>query len=145
MPTSPPIRTIPTRKAEARLTLALSQSALKDYQKVAQTLEALLKESPQTAKADQAYYELAFAYQNLKQNDKAAQTFQTLAAKFPDSPLAAEALFRVGEHHQTNGKLDEALKSFQSGLAKAGEPDSKNSCSTKSAGCTTTAKPTRKP
>ncbi len=112
-------------KAEARLTLALSQSAQKDYHKAATALETLLKESPQSPKADQAHYELAFAYQNLKQADKAAETFEHLAATFPESPLAAEALFRVGEYHTANSKLDEALKSFQGGLAKAGEPELK--------------------
>ncbi|MCA9072648.1 MAG: tetratricopeptide repeat protein, partial [Planctomycetaceae bacterium] len=110
------------QKVEAQLTLAQAQSELKDYQNVANTLQTLLKESPKTAKADQAQYELAFAYQNLKQADKATQTFETLATQFPESPLVAEAWFRVGEHRESNAKLDEALKAFQTGFAKAKEP-----------------------
>lgn len=110
------------QKVEAQLTLAQAQSKLKDYQNVANTLQTLLKESPKTEKAAQAYYELAFAYQNLKQSDKAVQTFESLATQFPDSPLAAEAWFRVGEHRESNAKLDEALKAFQTGYAKAKEP-----------------------
>lgn len=110
------------QKVEAQFTLAQAQSELKDYQNVAGTLQALLKDSPKTEKADQAHYELAFAYQNLKQPDKAAQTFETLATQFPESPLVAEAWFRVGEQREADAKLEEALKAYQTGFAKAKEP-----------------------
>ena len=109
------------QKVEAQLTLALAHSAVMDFRQAAQTLEALLKESPTSAKADQAYYELGFAYQKLNEPQNALEAFQNLADKFPESPLAAEAWFRVGEHHEAGGNLAEAVKGYRAGLAKASD------------------------
>jgi TolA-binding protein len=118
---------------DARCVLVLSRIAHNQLDRVKGELEALLRDKPTLAQADQMHYEWGHALLRGNKPVEAAAAFRALAEKRPDSPLAAESWFHVGQSHedaaekmaapQKDAELAKAATAYSAGAAKAREPE----------------------
>ncbi len=78
------------------------------------SLEELLKRSPNSAYADNAYYHIGNAYHTLGKNAEAFESYQELINLFQEqSPLVNKALLKLGLSSYNQGDLSNALKFYK--------------------------------
>ena len=109
------------KREEALYELGLAQIAKRNWPKVAETFEDLLRMAPNSELADRFHYELAWANKSIKNDTVALKQFATIADRFPESPLAAESNFHVGQNAYKQEDYPLAAKHFELAAEKSAD------------------------
>lgn len=85
------------------------------------TLERLLEQHPDYARADEATWALAGALDELSRHDEALQRRLALVRAWPDSALAQQAYVLIGERYFDTGDVYRASLAYQRALTYKGD------------------------
>jgi soluble lytic murein transglycosylase len=103
----------PGKTAEALYHKALAQRALDLFDDALGTLEAIIKDHPQSPRWAGAWLEKAATLAEMGEDDRAVQTYQDLAASTPDDELARQALWRAAKVREGGASFAEAARLFE--------------------------------
>ena len=92
---------------------ALSQGLLKDYAGKVETLNNLIKGSPNSSYAEQAYYEMGRSYVAQEKNNEAIKTFNSLIKHYPKSSLARRAATEIAMIYNQEGNNSKAIAAYK--------------------------------
>jgi len=94
---------------------ALDFQEKQQWEDVAKTYEKLVKEYPESPKADEHMYNLGMVYaNNVKNYEKAITTWKKLLDDYPKSRLVVNTKFMIGYCYANNiGDLENARKAYQ--------------------------------
>ena len=76
-------------------------------------LQDLIATAPESAYADDAFYEMGKAYVRAEQETKALKCYQSLVKQFPSSNYLSRTLLQVGLLHYNSKQLDLALLDYK--------------------------------
>ena len=96
---------------------AIAQGLGKDYAGKVETLKRLINNFPQSAYAEQAYYEMGRAYVEQEKNEQAVATFDELLRKYPNSSLARKAATETAMIYNQTGNNEKAIAAYKKIIA----------------------------
>ena len=105
--------TLPQHADYALYQAALAQGLQKDYTGKVQTLNTLIKRSPNSSFAEQAYYELGRSYIAQEKNDEAIKSFEGLIKHYPKSSLARRAATEIAMIYNQQGNHTKAISAYK--------------------------------
>ena len=100
--------------------LAMDYENKEQWEEAAKTLEKIVKQYPNSDKADKDLYKLGVIYaNNLKQFDKSIDAYKRLVEKYPDSDYVIQASFMIGYRYANDIQdLDKAREAYEDFLKK---------------------------
>jgi len=101
-----------TQADETLLRLASVEIELKKYPQAQASLQALLKEFPQSKLLDRAHYRLAQSFYQMGQFADATRNYDLILSQWPETPLLAQAIHGKGWSELKLGQYAAAAKSF---------------------------------
>lgn len=92
---------------------ALAQGLSNKYEEKTNTLKTLLERYPNSAYAEQSFYEMGRAYLELEQPEEAITTFDRLTVRFPKSALTRRATTEKAMVYNSIGERDKAIDTYK--------------------------------
>ncbi len=86
---------------------------VKDYSQTIETFDRLIRQWPQYAQNDGAYYLSGYCLLIMQREQEAKDRFARLIEKYPESPYISESWMRLGEYYFAENKFKEAATAYE--------------------------------